>query len=166
MTDHPIAGVTHSLRRESRSQPVPPPPMLRNGGWRGLRLTIRNSTSTPLAQPLTRLPHPSIPPHRTPSRFAPSNTPCQFGRPRRSQRARPSQPRPVTLAASARATSNAPSLRDHSSAAASSSGCVLLTGTNRPYHAFFITVLAPETRPELSRTEKPLRCLIGKTFRT
>ena len=58
-------------RRAQRARPPqpPPPPVLRNGGWRGLRLTIRNSTSTPLARPRTR--------------------PHQFERPRRSQRARP-----------------------------------------------------------------------------
>jgi len=44
------------------------------------------------------------------SRFAPSNTPSRFERPRRSQRARLT---PVTLAASARRTSNTLPLRDH-----------------------------------------------------
>jgi len=38
------------------------------------------------------------------------NTPSQFAHPRISQRARPPQPRPVTLAASARSTSSAPPL--------------------------------------------------------
>ena len=44
------------------------------------------------------------------SRFAPSNTQPQFARSRRSQRARLT---PVTLAASARPSSNVPPLRDH-----------------------------------------------------
>ncbi len=71
------------------------PPVLRNGGWRGLRLTIRNSTSTPLARPsntpltirtsaaqparqaplnpgLSRWLLPLVP-HRTPHRFATTN---------------------------------------------------------------------------------------------
>ena len=70
------------------------PPVLRNGGWRGLRLTIRDSTSTPLARPryaltirtsaaqparqtslnpgLSRWLLPLVP-HRTPHRFATTN---------------------------------------------------------------------------------------------
>ena len=65
------------------------PPVLRNGGWRGLRLTIRDSTSTPLARPRYALTIPTSPGVRPRSRFAPSNTPRQVERPRRSQRARP-----------------------------------------------------------------------------
>ena len=85
-------------------------PLLRNGEWRRQRLTFRTSTSTPLARPRYA---PTI---RTSTcvrprfRFAPSNTPCRLERPRRSRRARLT---PVTLAASARSTSNAPPLRDH-----------------------------------------------------
>ena len=64
-------------------------PMLRNGWWRGLRLTIRDSTSTPLARPRYAIAIPTSIGVRPRSRFAPSNTPRQVERPRRSQRARP-----------------------------------------------------------------------------
>ena len=146
-----------------RSQPAPPPPMLRNGGsgagcslrpsqfhalrwecqplrpWRvdtttrpnaprrttaaapatpcasqrglaGPAAHVRNSTA-PLARPRHAIAIPTSIGVRPRSRFAPSNTPRQFERPRRSQRARLTPP--VTLAASARSTSNAPPLRDH-----------------------------------------------------
>ena len=68
-------------------------PVLRNGEWRRQRLTISNSTSTPLARLGTRN-HNS---HVRGSASAPGSP----------------QPHPVTLAASARTTSNAPPLRDH-----------------------------------------------------
>ena len=47
----------HHIKRaqaHDRRSPLHPP-VLRNGGWRGLRLTARNSTSTPLAAPRTRI---------------------------------------------------------------------------------------------------------------
>jgi len=49
-------------------------PVLRNGRWRGLRLTFRNSTSTPLARPRYSLAIPSSLGVRPRSRFATTNT--------------------------------------------------------------------------------------------
>jgi len=103
--DDPADHAQAHHRRRPRHHPV-----LRNGWWRGLRLTITNSTSTTLARLRYAIAIPTSIGVRPRFRFAPSNTPCQCVRPRRSQRARLT---PVTLAASARPSSNVPPLRDH-----------------------------------------------------
>ena len=84
-------------RTGARPPQSPPPPMLAQRGFRGPAACVcGNSTSPPLRaiRYASRNPTTAGPPTR--SRFAPSNTPWQFGRPRSSQRARP----PSTLSLS------------------------------------------------------------------
>ena len=51
------AARNHIRRAQAHDRRSPRhPPVLRNGGWRGLRLAINNWTSTPLARLGTRLP--------------------------------------------------------------------------------------------------------------
>ena len=78
----------HCQSAQVRSQPPPSPPLLRKGGSGDLRLAPRQFDQHSAGATTNAHPATSIPPRRTRSRFAPSNTPWQFGRSRRSQRAR------------------------------------------------------------------------------
>ena len=80
-------------RPRARPPQSPPPPVLRNGGSGDLRLAPWQFNQHSAAATTNAHPATNIQPPRTRSRFAPSNTPCQFARPRSSQRARlPSTP--------------------------------------------------------------------------